>query len=106
VDEINTSIGSEMPGVATKVGHGLAKVLAIKLDEQRERDDEIRRGESVFSSQTADAYVEQEPHTIDWFREITPSGKDIGQYFVSLFPFMNWIGRYNLQWFIGDLVAG
>jgi sodium-independent sulfate anion transporter 11 len=95
-----------MPGVATKIGHGLAKVLRIKLDSRDEQDDEIRRGESVFSSQTAGVYVEQEPHSIDWVREITPSGKELGQYAVSLFPFVNWIGSYNLQWLIGDLVAG
>jgi sodium-independent sulfate anion transporter 11 len=94
-----------MPGVATKIGHGLAKVLQIKLD-QRDLDDQIRRGESVFSSHTADTYVEQEPTTLGWFREITPSGRDLGQYCISLFPFLNWIGRYNLQWLIGDLVAG
>lgn len=95
-----------MVGVATKVGHGLAKVLQIKLDSTEVLDEEIRRGESVFSSQTADGYVEPEPHTIDWFREITPSGRELGQYGISLFPFLKWIGRYNLQWLTGDLVAG
>lgn len=93
-------------GTATKVGHGLAKFLQIKLDSNEVIDEEIRRGESVFSSQTADGYVESEPHTMDWFREITPTGRELGQYVVSLFPFLNWITRYNVQWLIGDLVAG
>lgn len=91
---------------ATKIGHGLAKALRIQLDQQAERDNEIRRGESVFSSQTADTYVEEEPHAVDWLREITPSGRDLLQYLYSLFPFVHWITRYNLQWLIGDLVAG
>lgn len=97
---------TNMPGAFTKVGHGLAQVLQIKLETTEELDEEIRRGESVFSSQTADGYVEPEPHAIDWFREITPNGREMGQYAKSLFPFVNWIGRYNLQWLSGDLVAG
>ncbi|KAG4439864.1 hypothetical protein IFR05_004640 [Cadophora sp. M221] len=91
---------------ATKVGHALAKGLGIKLNYRNELDDEIRRGESVFSTQTADTYVEQEPHAIDWVREVTPSGSDLRQYLWSLFPFLHWITRYNAQWAAGDMVAG
>ncbi|RUS29640.1 sulfate transporter family-domain-containing protein [Jimgerdemannia flammicorona] len=28
------------------------------------------------------------------------------EYFVSLFPIATWIFRYNLTWFVGDLIAG
>lgn len=27
-------------------------------------------------------------------------------WFLSFFPVVKWIGRYNVQWFAGDLVAG
>jgi hypothetical protein len=91
---------------ATKVGHALAKVLGIKLQYRNELNEEIRRGESVFSVQTADTYVEEEPRSIDWVREVLPNGHDLIQYARSLFPFVNWIGRYNFQWLAGDLVAG
>lgn len=92
---------------ATKIGHTLAKYLGIKLDYRNELlDDEIRRGESVFSSKTADAYVEQEPTSLEWIRETLPSGPELVTYTRSLFPFTHWIGRYNLQWLAGDLVAG
>lgn len=91
---------------ATKVGHGLAKVLGIKLQYRNELNEEIRRGESVFSSQTAGSYVEEEPRSGEWVREVIPSRHDLVQYCRSLFPFLNWIGRYNLQWLVGDLVAG
>ena len=91
---------------ATKVGHALARGLGIKLNYRNELDDEIRRGESVFSSQTADTYVEQEPHAIDWVKDVTPNGQDLRQYLWSLFPFLHWISRYNAQWFAGDMVAG
>lgn len=91
---------------ATKIGHGLAKGLGIKLNYRNELDEEIRRGESVFSIQTADTYVEQEPRSIEWLQSITPSGRDILRYLKSLFPFLYWIDRYNLQWLAGDLIAG
>jgi sodium-independent sulfate anion transporter 11 len=91
---------------STKVGHALAKVLGIKLQYRNELNEEIRRGESVFSAQTTDTYVEEEPRSIDFIRYITPNGRQLGQYGISLFPFVHWIGRYNVQWLIGDLVAG
>jgi len=27
-------------------------------------------------------------------------------YFLSLFPIIGWIGRYNLGWLTGDVIAG
>ncbi|KAL1651252.1 hypothetical protein SLS58_000591 [Diplodia intermedia] len=90
---------------SSKVTTGLAKVLGIKLDE-REHGDSLTRGESVFSVSSADTYVEDEPTVGEWFREITPSGGDLWRYVRSLFPFLHWIGNYNLQWLYGDLVAG
>lgn len=86
----------------SQTGHTLAKYLGIKLD----NPDDVTRGESVFSNHTHDSFVEEEPTTAEWLSEITPSGKDIQAYLKSLFPFLSWIGFYNLQWFIGDLVAG
>ncbi|KAF2013396.1 sulfate permease-like protein [Aaosphaeria arxii CBS 175.79] len=96
-----------MASTTTKIGHGLAKVLGIDLHYRNETGSErITRGESVFSVTSADTYVEEEPTAMDWLREVTPSGRDIVNYLVRLFPFLNWITRYNLQWLIGDLVAG
>ncbi|KAF3015651.1 Sulfate permease 2 [Neopestalotiopsis sp. 37M] len=86
----------------TETGHKLAKFLGIKLETR----DDVTRGESVFSNHTADSFIEEEPTTAEWFSEIIPSGKDITNYFRSIFPFLSWIGFYNLQWLIGDLVAG
>jgi sodium-independent sulfate anion transporter 11 len=91
---------------ATKIGHGLAKGLGIKLHYRNELDEEVRRGESVFSIQTADTYVEEEPTAVEWVTETLPSAQDLAAYARSLFPFLSWIGFYNLQWLLGDLVAG
>ena len=91
----------------TDIGHGLAKVLRIKLDDTSDRKaDPVTRGESVFSLSSADTYVEDEPTVWEWFAQYKPTPRDAGLYVYNLFPFIHWIGRYNLQWLYGDLVAG
>lgn len=95
----------------SSIGHSLAKVLGIKLsyrDPLGATGETVTRGESEFSMGTVDtcSYNEPEPTSVDWIREITPSGAQLGRYLISLFPFLTWIGNYNLQWLFGDLVAG
>lgn len=92
----------------TSFGHGAAKVLNIKLDYRNEQGiDPVTRGESVFSVTSADSYVEDEPTVYEWLDEhVIPSRQDVVDYVRSLFPFTKWILRYNVQWLIGDLVAG
>lgn len=85
--------------MTTKVGHLLAKVLGIDLASNT--DPYLRDG-----SDTAGHYVETEPTAGEWLRELVPSRRQIGRYFCDLFPFLHWIMSYNLQWFIGDLIAG
>ncbi|KAI9369210.1 sulfate transporter family-domain-containing protein [Aspergillus egyptiacus] len=91
----------------TKVGHGAAKVLRLKLPE-KPQPDPVTRGESTFSVGTFDTYSyhEPEPTVAEWLSEITPSWEQVSLYFYRLFPFLSWIMHYNLQWLIGDLVAG
>ncbi|KAK4498776.1 hypothetical protein PRZ48_009286 [Zasmidium cellare] len=96
-----------MASTSTKVGHGLAKALGIKLNYRDETGAaKLTRGESVFSVDSADSYVEDEPSAIEWVKEQVPSVRQVGNYVHNLFPFTKWIMRYNVQWLIGDLVAG
>ncbi|KAJ6190868.1 sulfate permease SutB-Penicillium chrysogenum [Penicillium mononematosum] len=95
----------------SNIGQSLAKVLGIKLayrDPLGATGETVTRGESAFSMGTVDTYSynEPEPTSIDWIREITPSGAQLGRYLLNLFPFLTWIGNYNLTWLWGDLVAG
>ena len=92
-----------MTSVRTKVGHGLAKFFNIELQKPQPYEDEVTRGESVCST---DTFVEEPPTAGEYFRELTPSGKQVLAYIKSLFPFLYWIGKYNMQWLAGDLVAG
>lgn len=59
-----------------------------------------------MSNHTTRSFVEEPPRTAEFLRELVPSGKQLGDYVISLFPFLSWIGHYNLQWLVGDLVAG
>ncbi|KAL8953699.1 MAG: hypothetical protein Q9222_000444 [Ikaeria aurantiellina] len=91
----------------TNVGHGLAKVLGIKLHYRNPQGlDDLSRGESVYSVSSADTFIEREPSSWEWIQQITPNGPGLLRWAYNLFPFVHWIGRYNLQWLYGDLVAG
>lgn len=95
---------------ATKVGHGLARLLGIRLPHRDPATaaaaEELSRGESAYSVSSAGTYVEKEPTVVEWFQDIRPTGTGILAWARSLFPFTRWITRYNTQWLYGDLVAG
>ncbi|KAM7223179.1 sulfate permease [Rhypophila decipiens] len=83
----------------------LTKALGIKLQEGEPNDDHVIHGH-MQSIRNSDCFVEQEPQTAEFLLGLIPEGPQIWQYLVSLFPFISWIGHYNLQWLMGDLVAG
>lgn len=85
-----------MLGMSTKVGHGLARVLGIELQPS---------GYPVVGD-APHVYIESDPTASDWIRSNAPTTQQVRHYVYSLFPFLHWIGFYNLQWFIGDLIAG
>jgi sodium-independent sulfate anion transporter 11 len=91
----------------SRVGHGVAKTLGLKLPEKQQHDP-VTRGESTFSVGTFEthSYVEPEPTVGEWFAEVFPNWNQVGLYFYRLFPFLSWITRYNRQWLMGDMVAG
>jgi hypothetical protein len=52
-------------------------------------------------------YRESSPTVKSWFKsKIKDPKKQIKGYFLSYFPFLTWIYRYNFVWFWGDLIAG
>ncbi|KAK5074861.1 hypothetical protein LTS08_005570 [Lithohypha guttulata] len=95
-----------MASTSSKVGHGLAKVLGIKLDQHNPPEEVLTRGESAYSVDTADTYYDSEPTTAEWLHDLVPGRSAVISYFRDLFPFTRWIMRYNLVWLTGDLVAG
>jgi len=96
-----------MATTASRVGHSLAKGFGIDLHYRNETgSDRVTRGESVFTIDSADTYVEHEPTAWEWITDTLPNRHELLEYVSSLFPFIQWIDRYNLQWLSGDLVAG
>ncbi|KAF3184732.1 Sulfate permease 2 [Orbilia oligospora] len=81
---------------------GAAKLLGIKLDSDI-NEGAVTRGESI---QSTDTYVEEEPTIGEWVRDHIPHKSEVVEFVTSLFPFLQWIGNYNLLWLTGDLIAG
>ncbi|KAI2776584.1 sulfate permease [Daldinia loculata] len=96
-----------MSSTLTKVGHGFAWFFNLNLDPYGQR--EAERIDSRDASQAhpnVEPYDEKDPTAVDWLVSVTPTPRGIFQYLYRLFPFLHWITRYNLTWFIGDLIAG
>ncbi|KAK3309563.1 sulfate transporter family-domain-containing protein [Chaetomium strumarium] len=87
--------------MAPRARHVVAKALGINL-----REDLEKPGASTFSERTDHTFVEESPQVLEYLTGLVPSRKESYHYVLSLFPFVSWIGHYNAQWFLGDLVAG
>ena len=56
---------------------------------------------------TQHVYSESPPTVKNWLKsKIKNPGQKTKNYFLSFFPFVAWIYRYNLVWFSSDLIAG
>jgi solute carrier family 26 (sodium-independent sulfate anion transporter), member 11 len=84
---------------ATKPEHIITKLLGIKLQEP-----ELIRED--FPGSPDEVFYERQPSTTEVLQGLLPTGRDVLHYLTSLFPFLSWLGHYNLQWLLGDVVAG
>lgn len=92
--------------MTSKAGHFAAKALGIKFRPKDPYDSYPDLEGPGGSINSADTFIEEPPHVGEFFLGFIPTGEQVYKYFLSLFPFLSWIGYYNLQWLIGDLVAG
>lgn len=53
-----------------------------------------------------DAFFEREPSVGEYLQQHRPTFRAAGSYLYRLLPFIDWIGKYNWTWFVGDLIAG
>lgn len=90
----------------SRAGRFAARVLGIKLQDAEPYREEVTFSEPILSGHGGDAFVEEPPRVIDFLAGLRPSRSQVFEYISSLFPFLAWIGHYNLQWLLGDLVAG
>lgn len=88
--------------MSSKIGRLAAKLLGIELIPSDPTPTSHKRD----AYEHVDYYLEPEPTLGDWVREHTPSGRAVRHYFYHMFPFWQWIWSYNMQWFIGDMIAG
>lgn len=86
----------------SKLGYGIAKALQIDL--QASRSPHPKDGNRTLDIR--DTYVEEDPTVEEWMREHKPTAKGTWNFVLGLFPFINWMGRYNRIWFVGDVIAG
>lgn len=94
-----------MASNTTRLRHVLARGLGIKLQD-REPYRKLAESHSATSIPKSDRFYEEAPTTAEYLESIIPNRKELTAYLFSLFPFLSWIGHYNLQWLAGDLVAG
>ncbi|PFH56471.1 hypothetical protein XA68_16464 [Ophiocordyceps unilateralis] len=64
------------------------------------------RHDDVPPLSNADVFVDSDPSVSEFLAELVPSLRHVAGYLSSLFPFIHWIYKYNVAWFIGDLIAG
>ncbi|KAI1105119.1 sulfate permease [Jackrogersella minutella] len=96
-----------MSSTRTKIGHGLAWFFNLNLDPYGQHDGELNNSRDASQSHpNVEPYNEKDPTAFGWLVSITPTPRAILRYLYHLFPFLHWITRYNLTWFIGDLIAG
>jgi sodium-independent sulfate anion transporter 11 len=79
------------------------RIMSSKLG-RKALDEDVGISDLNFGS--FHGYVEEDPTVTGFFRSTVPTGRQVVDYLISLFPFSQWIFSYNLQWLTGDLVAG
>ncbi|KAK1755165.1 sulfate permease [Echria macrotheca] len=82
-----------------------AKLLGIKLEDDEPYQADIAQNAHLLSARS-DPFTEEPPRVLDSLAKLRPNKSQVINYIASLFPFISWIGHYNLQWLLGDLVAG
>ncbi|QUC18323.1 uncharacterized protein UV8b_02564 [Ustilaginoidea virens] len=85
------------------------KLLGVKLkDAVQDGANAAHSGDSILPVHIGDEGVaDGHPAASERLRDRIPARQKAADAYVkSLFPFLGWIGRYNLQWLAGDVVAG
>lgn len=87
----------------------MSSFAARSSDLLRDKRAEAQREEAAkfYPESLPPSYFEEEPTVKAYFQSVLPHPRQqIKRYFVSMFPIATWIYRYNVQWFLGDLIAG
>lgn len=85
-----------------EIGRILAKPLGIDIN----YGDEQKHDEYAIHNTIVDPFYESKPTIEELLLKFKPTNAGFLRYIRSLFPFLSWIFHYNLQWLMGDVVAG
>lgn len=85
---------------------GIRRVLAKPLGIDIDHPDEYKHHEYAVSDTLVEPFCESKPTTSEFLSKAHPTKAGFLRYIRSLFPFTSWIFHYNLQWLLGDVVAG
>jgi hypothetical protein len=97
-------MGSERDPETSRTKRFVSKLPVVG---QRQADEARRIAQDeYFTSLSNDTYLDKEPTVGGYFKSIAPSKLDVLHYVADTFPCSKWMFSYNLQWFLGDLVAG
>ncbi|KAL9945734.1 hypothetical protein D7B24_007038 [Verticillium nonalfalfae] len=62
--------------------------------------------ETIAQRAMGRSYLEEDPTIQQWLATLIPTKQGAIGYALTLFPCVGWVPRYNLRWFLGDVVAG
>ncbi|WYZ45019.1 hypothetical protein EsH8_VIII_000335 [Colletotrichum jinshuiense] len=91
---------------ASKAGAVLAKILGIDLEASTRHQTQELHNHIASTISPHEPYYEEDPTVKEWLLEQVPTKEGSTRYVKSLFPFTNWILRYNTRWLISDAIAG
>lgn len=81
----------------------MTRVLA---DTSAARNENTASFEQIARETMGETYLEEDASVAEWFRDLVPSSHGVAEYVRELFPCAKWVRRYNLQWLLGDAIAG
>ncbi|QBZ59493.1 hypothetical protein PoMZ_04454 [Pyricularia oryzae] len=83
-----------------------AKAVGIDQDAKSRHLPHDLKARALGAVMPLDPFFEEDPTVKEWLLEQRPTLAGTSRYIASLFPFVRWIGHYNLQWLMGDVIGG
>ncbi|TLS30913.1 hypothetical protein PpBr36_03518 [Pyricularia pennisetigena] len=83
-----------------------AKAVGIDQDAKSRHHPDDLKARALEAITPLDPFFEEDPTVKEWLLEQRPTLAGTLRYITSLFPFVRWIGHYNLQWLMGDVIGG
>lgn len=90
------------------LGHNMSrlkKAFGSRKDEASGNEQSTELSERIICA-VDQPFFEDEPTISAALKDLVPNASSVSRYLRNLFPCITWIPRYNLQWLLGDCIAG